>query len=163
LPPEHDDVERGSSLWLDAWHRLAKNRIAVAGGVILILLTVACFIGPLLTKHNYYDQNLNLGPTAPSAEHWLGTDKLGRDQFVRVQLVAVMMRIVDLMYSLPVTIFVILIPVFFRELEAEFRWLDEMGIPFNLLLLFGAVGVVEWLTMARIVREQVMSLRKQEF
>jgi oligopeptide transport system permease protein len=197
LPPETGEVEHGTSLWRDAWHRLAKNKIAVAGGILLILLGAACFLGPLVTKHNYYEQNLNLGPTPPGADHWLGTDKLGRDQLVRVLIGgrvsimvalcatfvsltigvlwgslagfiggktdALMMRIVDVMYSLPFTIFVILILVFFRDLEAKFRWLDDIGIPFNLLLLFGAIGVVEWLTMARIVRGQVMSLKRQEY
>ncbi|HYG22697.1 MAG TPA: ABC transporter permease subunit [Verrucomicrobiae bacterium] len=196
-PREAPAAEQGSSLWLDAWHRLARNRIAVASAVFLIILSIACFIGPIVVSTTYYGQNLELGATPPSASHWLGTDKLGRDQFARLliggrvslmvglcatfvsltigvfwgaiagfvggKLDAVMMRVVDILYSLPFTIFVILLMVFFRDLEAEFRWLDRLGIPFNLLLLFGAIGAVEWLTMARIVRGQVMSLRKQEF
>lgn len=179
LPPE---PERGTSLWLDAWHRMARNKIAIGCGGILILLGLACFVGPLLARNNYSAQNLTLGPTPPSAQHWLGTDTLGRDQFVRVliggrvsilvalcatfvsltigvlygsiagfvggKLDAAMMRLVDILYSLPFTIFVILLMVFFGR---------------NIFLLFIAIGAVEWLTMARIVRGQVMSLRKQEF
>jgi oligopeptide transport system permease protein len=61
---------------------------------------------------------------------------------------AVMMRIVDIMYALPFTIFVILLMVFFER---------------KLWLIFVAIGAIEWLTMARIVRGQVLSLRKQEF
>ena len=198
LTPSDEIVpDKGTSLWLGAWHRLARNKLAVASAVFLFLLAIACFIGPMVVKNTYYAQNLELGPTPPSASHWLGTDKLGRDQFARLliggrvslmvalcatfvsltigvfwgaiagfvggKLDGIMMRIVDILYSLPFTIFVILLMVFFRDLEAQFRWLDRFGIPFNLLLLFGAIGVVEWLTMARIVRGQVMSLRKQEF
>jgi oligopeptide transport system permease protein len=174
--------EGKSSLWLDAWHRLARNKLAVVSGVILILLGLTCVFGPFLAKGTYNGQNLALGASAPSAKHWLGTDTLGRDQFVRVlyggrislmvalcatfvsitigvaygsisgfvggKLDALMMRIVDILYSLPFAIFVILLMVFFGR---------------NIILLFVAIGAVEWLTMARIVRGQVINLRKQEF
>ncbi len=196
-PTAPEQFEQGTSLWKDAWHRLKRNKLALLGGIILVVLGVLCFIGPFLTKHKYDTQDLHLGPTPPSSEHWLGTDKLGRDQFVRVliggrvsmmvglcatfvsltiglfwgavagfkggKIDMVMMRIVDIMYSLPFTVFVILLMVLFKDVEAKFQWLDDIGIPFNLLLLFGAIGAVEWLTMARIVRGQINSLKRQEF
>jgi oligopeptide transport system permease protein len=174
--------EAGSSLWSDAWHRLRKNRLAVSGGVILGLLVVTCVLGPFCFKVSYEDQNLALGAARPSFQHWLGTDTLGRDLLVRIlygarislgiglcaTLVALtigvlygaiagyvggrldgfMMRVVDIIYALPFTIFVILLTVFFGR---------------NIVLLFVAIGAVEWLTMARIVRAQVQSLRKMEF
>ena len=174
-------IERGTSLWSDAWHRLRKNRLAVIGGWILIVLALLCLIGPLFSQ-SYQDQNLDLGATAPGAQHWLGTDTLGRDLFARilyggrisltVGLVAtfvalttgvtygaiagyaggktdiVMMRIVDILYALPFTIFVILLMVFFGR---------------NIFLLFFAIGAVEWLTMARIVRGQVLSIKRMEY
>ncbi|MBE34267.1 MAG: peptide ABC transporter permease [Opitutaceae bacterium] len=182
IPDEPIELEQGSSLWSDAWHRLSKNKIAVFGGVTLIVLTVACIFGPLLSSYSYEDQNLNLGASAPSMSHWLGTDTLGRDLLVRLlvggrisigvglcaTLVALtigvvygatagffggktdafMMRIVDIMYALPFTIFVILLMVFFGR---------------NIVLLFVAIGAVEWLTMARIMRGQIMSIKKMEF
>ncbi|MBL9204428.1 MAG: ABC transporter permease [Opitutaceae bacterium] len=175
-------VERGNSLWHDAWLRLRKNRLAVFGAVSLIVVSLACFIGPLFSPYGYEDQLLDLGASAPSASHWLGTDTLGRDLFVRLlyggrvslgvglaatvvaltigvvygavagyfggKLDAAMMRIVDIMYSLPFTIFVILLMVFFGR---------------DIILLFVAIGAVEWLTMARIVRGQVMSVKRMEF
>jgi len=180
--PLAEELEAGTSLWRDAWRRLAKNRLAVFGASVLVLLTLACIFGPLFSSYRYDAQDLNLGASAPSAAHWLGTDTLGRDLFVRLlvggrislgvglcaTLVALaigvvygavagfvggrvdtlMMRTVDILYALPFTIFVILLMVFFGR---------------NIVLLFVAIGAVEWLTMARIVRDQILSLKKMEF
>jgi oligopeptide transport system permease protein len=166
----------------DAWHRLKKNRLAVIGGALLAGLTMLCIAGPWFLRMSYQEQNLDLGASAPSAAHWLGTDTLGRDLFVRLlyggrislgvglcatfvaltigviygaiagylggKIDATMMRLVDIIYALPFTIFVILLMVFFGR---------------NIILLFVAIGAVEWLTMARIVRSQIMALKKMEF
>ncbi len=175
-------TEARSSLWRDAWHRLKKNRLAVIGGALLAGLTMLCIAGPWFLRMSYQEQNLDLGASAPSAAHWLGTDTLGRDLFVRLlyggrislgvglcatfvaltigviygaiagylggKIDATMMRLVDIIYALPFTIFVILLMVFFGR---------------NIILLFVAIGAVEWLTMARIVRSQIMALKKMEF
>jgi oligopeptide transport system permease protein len=180
--PAPGELEVGSSLWRDAWHRLARNKLAVFGGVMLSLLAIACVLGPLVSSYSYEQQDLDLGASAPSADHWLGTDTLGRDLLVRLlvggrisigvglcatfvaltigvvygavagffggKIDMVLMRIVDIMYALPFTIFVILLMVFFGR---------------NIILLFVAIGTVEWLTMARIVRGQIMSLKRMEF
>jgi len=175
-------VEPGASLWIDAWRRLRKNRFAVLGAAMLAVIVIASLVGPWLTPYSYEEQDLALKATPPSAAHWFGTDPLGRDLLTRVlhggrisllvgitatavSLVVgvlygaiagfaggrtdrVMMRIVDILYALPFTILVIILMVFFGQ---------------NLILLFLAIGAVEWLTMARIVRSQVMSLREKEF
>jgi oligopeptide transport system permease protein len=175
------DTDRGHSLWSDAWHRLARNRLALASGIFLLVLALLCAGGPIFSQA-YQEQNLELGATPPSAHHWLGTDTLGRDLFARtlyggrisltVGLVATfvaltigvtygaisgfaggkvdaaMMRIVDILYALPFAIFVILLMVFFGR---------------NIFLLFFAIGAVEWLTMARIVRGQVLSIKRMEY
>jgi oligopeptide transport system permease protein len=177
-----DEQERGSSLWRDAWHRLAKNKMAVLSAIVLILIVLAAFLGPQFSGQSYETQDLRLGATAPSAGHWLGTDTLGRDLLVRIlyggqisisvglcatavaltigvlygtvsgflggKVDAFMMRIVDIIFALPFTVFVILLMVFFGR---------------KFVLLFAAIGAVQWLTMARIVRGQVQSLRHQEF
>jgi oligopeptide transport system permease protein len=179
--PVPEPAERGQSLWSDAWRRLRKNHLAVAGGIFVVTLFLLCFIGPFFSQR-YEVQNLDLGASPPSDAHWLGTDTLGRDLLARllyggqislsVGLIAtvvalaigvtygamagfsggktdiVMMRIVDIMYALPFTIFVILLMVFFGR---------------NIFLLFFAIGAVEWLTMARIVRGQVLSVKRMEF
>ena len=198
-----DQLEQGSSLWHDAWARLRKNKLAVAGGLVLVVLTLLCICGPWFSQ-TYQDQNLDLGATPPGAAHWLGTDTLGRDLFARllyggrisimVGLVAtfvaltigvtygavagflggktdrVMMRIVDIMYALPFTIFVILLMVFMKEPSEKLDgWLRDtmhleglQGVG-NMVLLFAAIGAVEWLTLARIVRGQVLSIKRMEF
>lgn len=179
-----EDIEQGTSLWQDAWHRLRKNRMAVLSLILLVIITLLSLVGPWLMPFGYQEQDQGLGATAPLAEgaHLFGTDELGRDLLTRtlhggrvslgVGLIAtltaliigvtygaisgyvggrtdvVMMRIVDILYALPFTIFVIvLMSVFERDIK----------------LLFLAIGAVEWLTMARIVRAQVLSLSKQEF
>jgi oligopeptide transport system permease protein len=177
-----EPIEKGNSLWHDAWLRLRKNKLAVFGMWALGVIAVACLAGPVLMHYGYEDQNLDLGASAPGGAHWLGTDTLGRDLLVRLlyggrvslavglaatfvaltigvvygavagffggKLDSFMMRTVDIMYSLPFPIFVILLMVFFGR---------------NIILLFVAIGAVEWLTMARIVRAQVQSIRKMEF
>lgn len=176
------DVEQGTSLWKDAWIRLKKNRMALFGLVVLITMTVLCIITPWIAPYGYEEQNLAMGATPPSAAHWLGTDVLGRDLLTRIlyggrislavgfiatavslvigvlwgtiagfiggRIDALMMRIVDILYALPFIIFVILLMVIFGR---------------NLLLIFLAIGAVEWLTMARIIRGQIINLSKQEF
>ena len=229
-------LEKGNSLWRDAWLRLRKNKLAVFGGSVLVAVVCIC-VGGWLFGQPYYDQNLYLTNAAPGSigirivpdnasydfatidmlddagvftaapesralraallsgrtirignttyirnYHLLGTDNAGRDLFSRLcwgglislgvglaatfvalvigvtygsiagyfggKLDAVMMRIADIMYSLPFTIFVILLMVFFGR---------------SVLLLFAAIGAVEWLTMARIVRSQVMAVKRTEY
>ena len=79
-----EPVEQGNSLWHDAWLRLRKNKLATFGLVSLSVIAVACLLGPLLSRYGYEEQNLDLGASAPSAAHWLGTDTLGRDLLVRL-------------------------------------------------------------------------------
>ena len=168
--------------WRAAWRRLCRRRSALLALGFLALLIVACTLGPLLSPYGPNDQDLALKATAPSAAHWLGTDPLGRDLATRVLhggrisllvgavatlvatvigvgygliaglagrgLDAFLMRVVDILYAFPFVTFVILLVVVFgREL-----W-----------LIFAAIGAVEWLTLARVVRGQVLSLRDLEF
>src|SRR5712671_2498685 len=83
-PAAFDAVEQGRSLWQDAWSRLRRNHMAVLGGIVVLVLSLLSFLGPFVLKYSYEEQDLDLGATPPSAAHWLGTDKLGRDQLSRV-------------------------------------------------------------------------------
>lgn len=177
-----ENLPRGVSLWQDAWHRLRRNRLAMLGLVIMVVITLLCLLTPWIAPYGYEEQNLRLGATPPSPQHWLGTDNFGRDLLTRIlyggrvslmvgfiatavalvigvtygaiagyvggRIDAAMMRLVDILYALPFMIFIILLMVVFGR---------------HILLLFLAIGAVEWLTMARIVRGQVQSLRQQEF
>lgn len=177
-----EELEQGTSLGQDAWRRLRKNHLAVAGMIVLGVTLVVVLVGPLFSPYSYEDQDLEIMASAPSASHWLGTDRLGRDLLTRIfyggrislmvgfaatfvsltvgvlygaiagylggRVDALLMRIVDVLYALPFTIFVIILTVYFGR---------------NIVLLFMAIGAVEWLTMARIVRGQVVSLKQKEY
>jgi oligopeptide transport system permease protein len=171
---------------VDALRRLRRNRFAVAGAVFLVALVFACFALPGLLGLDPDLPDTRIHDQAPSAAHWFGTDSLGRDYAARVLvggqtslkvgLVAtlvslligtlwgatagyfggfvddVMMRFVDFLYGIPYMFLVILIMLVFDD--------KQRGDP---LPMFAALGAVQWLTMARIVRGQVIGLKHQEF
>ena len=171
-----------SSLFKDALLRLTTNKLSLFSLIYIFILLFVALITPFIAPYDYAYQNLALGASPPSSDHLLGTDTLGRDLLTRmmygsrislmvgflatsVALIigviwgtvagfsggktdAIMMRIVDTLYGIPFIILIILLMVIFGR---------------NLVLLFLAIGAVEWLTMARIVRSQVLNLSRQEF
>jgi oligopeptide transport system permease protein len=199
---EAAEAVRGSSLWRDAWRRLVKNKLAVFGMVVVIIIALASVFGPPIIKaatgFEYdtipSDSKLvrSFPPfTAPDGSfswtHPMGTDSEGRDILARVLLGGrislmvgiistivsliigvswgaiagyvggktddVMMRIVDVLYAIPYMMIVIVLLAFF----------GAQGPLKQIFLLFAALGAVSWLTMARIVRGQIISLKNQEF
>jgi oligopeptide transport system permease protein len=173
---------RGDSPWGNALRRLRRNRPATVGLAILAGFLVACLLASWVTPYAFDQTDLRYGPRPPSAAHPFGTDELGRDLFTRIlyggrvsfavgllaTLVSlaigvtygsvagfaggrwdrVMMRAVDILYGLPFMFFVIILVVLFGR---------------NILNLFVALGAVQWLTMARIVRGQVLTLKARDF
>jgi oligopeptide transport system permease protein len=174
----------GRSLWQDARRRLFRNKAAVVSMVVLAIIALLALLAPWLSPHPYdevYWERILAPPDFANA-HWFGTDGNGRDLFVRtlygarvsllvgilatgVSLVIgvtwgavagyfggrvdnLMMRFVDVMYSLPFMFFVILLMVVFGR---------------HIFLIFIAIGAVEWLTMARIVRGQTLAVKGKEF
>ncbi|MEE9426280.1 MAG: ABC transporter permease subunit [Methylococcales bacterium] len=166
------------------WQRLSGNRPAAISVLLLLMIASAVIVGPLLSDYDSATTNFELILQAPNLNdgHWLGTDSLGRDLYVRVleggrislmiglvatlvtigigvvygavagyfggRIDALMMRLVDVLYAMPFMFFVILLMVVFGR---------------NLLLIFVAIGAVNWLDMARIVRGQTLSIKNQEF
>jgi oligopeptide transport system permease protein len=179
-----NDTARGVSLWATAWQSLRQNRAALTATGIMLVVAVLVLLAPLLSPYQFDSTDWDRISTPPSLSngHYFGTDDVGRDLFVRtlyggrisllVGLAATlvsliigiawgatagyaggrvdqfMMRTVDVLYALPFMFFVILLMVFFGR---------------NILLIFVAVGAVNWLDMARIVRGQTLSLKKKEF
>jgi oligopeptide transport system permease protein len=172
----------GASPWTDALRRLRRNRLAMLGLAVLTAFALAALVAPWVAPYPYDKTDLPYGPKSPAWPHVLGTDELGRDMLTRIlygarisfavgilatlvsltigvtygsiagfrggRLDQVMMRAVDILYGLPFMFFVILLMVLFGR---------------SILNLFIALGAVQWLTMARIVRGQVLSLRVREF
>ena len=175
---------KGRSLWVDARRRLFQNKAAVVSLFLIFLIAFLSFFGPFFLKYSFSDTDWNSIYYPPSLNngHFLGTDGNGRDLLVRIlyggrlsltigilaTLVSVfigviygtiagyfggkldifMMRVVEILYAMPYLIFVILLMVVFGR---------------NIYFLFIAIGAVEWLTMARIVRGQTISLKEKEF
>ena len=179
------DAPAGLSLSQQAWRRLRQDRAAVAAGAILLLIVVLCIAGPWLSPYAFDEVDFDADwaqPPGAGNGHWFGTDALGRDLFVRAlaggrlslavglaaTLVSVLigvawgavagyfggrvdqwlMRTVDVLYALPFMFLVILLMVLFGR---------------HLVLMFVAIGAINWLDMARIVRGQTLALRHREF
>jgi len=172
--------------WADAFRRLRRNRLAMVGGAAVVTMTVLCFALPALLGLDPAVTHPEARHFAPTAAHWFGTDSLGRDYFARVlvggqtsllvgfaatlasvligvvygavagyyggRVDEVMMRLVDFLFGVPYMFLVILIMLLFSE--------TSRGNP---LPVFVALGLVEWLMMARVVRGQVLTLRDREF
>lgn len=171
-----------TTYWQDAWRRLKQNRLAMTGLAVIVFIALMAAVGPFFSPYSYSDQVLADANQPPSAQHWFGTDNLGRDLFTRVlygarislsigivaslinltigvvyggisgyfggRVDSVMMRLVDILYGIPLLLFVILLMVVLKP---------------GLINIFIALGLVYWLGMARIVRGQVLAIKEQEY
>lgn len=176
--------------WADAWRRLKGNKVALVSLIMIIIIVIFAFLGPILMKkimgYTYYDTNLQGTDIRPNLQHWFGTDELGRDLFVRTMYGArysliiaisaaainlvigvlyggiagffggkvdnIMMRIVDVLYSIPTQIYVII-------LMATFKKEGSTGLTTIII----AMAISYWVGMARIVRGDILQLKQQEF
>jgi oligopeptide transport system permease protein len=168
--------------WRRGWRRFTAHRGGLVASILLAVIVASSLGAPWIARQDPASQNLVRAYESPSAEHLFGTDAVGRDLFSRVlyggrislavglvatlvsliigvgwgmiagwkggQVDNAMMRLVDMLYSLPFMFFVILLVAWFGR---------------SLLLLFAALGAVQWLTMSRIVRGEMKRLRETEF
>ncbi|MFO3665840.1 ABC transporter permease [Anaerococcus sp. ENR0831] len=172
--------------WSDVFRRLRQNKLAMLGLFIIIILLIMSFVGPILTKLDYAEQNFLKINTLPDNENWFGTDELGRDLFTRIcygiryslligilaalldfiigvsyggiagmashRVDSIMMRIAEIVYSIPYMLIVILISVTFSSQQGA-----------SLLTLVIAMSITGWVPMALLVRGQVLQLKQTEY
>ena len=180
-------AEQQIGLWQDAWHRFRRNRLAVLGAVLILFLILVAFLSPLLVHFGIIVnpttqqvENIEVGPGFPG--HPLGTDELGRDSLSRLmygsrislsvgilvqgiilpiglaiglaagyfggRIDNLLMRFTDIWYAFPDLIFVLVLVSVFGP---------------NLLSIFGAIALVGWVGLARLVRGQVLAIKEKEY
>jgi oligopeptide transport system permease protein len=178
------------TLWGDAWVRLRRNRLAVAGAIIIIIVALAAVFAPFITKWDFAHTDLAHVLSGPSSAHWLGTDDLGRDVFARMLYgartslaVGIFTQLIVLLVGLPIGAFAGSMGG--RTDNLLMRFVDIMyGFPDILLIIllaavlrgtsfaklgggifviFLAIGLVSWVGVARLVRGQVLSLKQRDF
>ncbi len=178
-----EEIARPSTTyWHDVWHRFRKDKLAVAGLIVIVLMTICCIVIPMLSPYTYDSSDYMNMNTAPSWAHPCGTDQLGRDQFIRIMYGArisltigfvaaainfaigviygglsgyiggradmILMRIVDILSSLPSLLYIVLIMLIFGS---------NMG---SVIL---ALCFTSWIGTARVVRSEVMYLKHSEY
>ncbi|URM34990.1 ABC transporter permease [Cytobacillus firmus] len=180
---ENEKISRPSkSYWEDAWSRFRKDPLAMMGLSIVILITLAAIFGPFLSEYTYDGQNIENGNQGPSSDHWFGTDKFGRDIFVRTLYGA---RI-SLIIGIAAAAINMVIGVLYGGISGYFggridmimmRIVDMLiGIPDLLYIILVmmflgnslqsiliALCITSWIGTARIVRSQVITLKHQEY
>ncbi len=178
---------KGTSLWKDAWRRLLKNRMAVAGGVIVIIIALIALLTPLIAPYAFDETHLADGNLSPCHQYLLGTDSLGRDLLTRIMYGGRISLMVGLVATLVSIIIGVTYGAFagFRGGKTDsimMRAVDVLyGLPYmflvillmvifqnvpadkKLYLLFIGLGAVQWLTMSRITRGQTLSIKAKEY
>jgi oligopeptide transport system permease protein len=178
------------TLWGDAWIRLRRNRLAVAGAVIILIFALAAIFAPLITKYSFAQQSLGEILQRPNAKHWLGTDGLGRDEFARLLYgartslaVGLFTQFIVVLIGLPIGAFAgsiggrvdnllmrfvdvmyafpdILLIILLSQVMRGTSFADFGG---GIFVIFLAIGLVSWVGIARLVRGQILSLKQRDF
>jgi oligopeptide transport system permease protein len=181
---------RSRGLWSDAFRRLIKNRLAVVGLILLAIISLAAIFAPYVTQYSYAEQFPGHIIEDPSSDHWMGTNLSGQDTYSRVVYGArnslavgifvqfiilaialliggaaalggkaadsLLMRFTDVIYAFPDLLFIILL----QQVLSGTAIADFMG---GMFVVFLAIGMVGWVTLARLIRGQMLSLRERDF
>lgn len=168
--------------WQDAWRRLKKNKVAMAGIVLLAVFTLMAIIGPYMVKFTYNSTNLELLHQTPNKVHWFGTDALGRDLWARVWIgarvslfIGIAAAVIESLVGIivgglsgymggKVDMFIMrFVDIIIAIPELIFIILIMVVVGSGLLPIIIAFAITGWLRMARLVRGQVLQLKEQEF
>jgi oligopeptide transport system permease protein len=168
--------------WRDSWSRLTKNRGALVGLVVIVVLILAAYVGPLVSSYTPYGQDLSRRFVAPSSQFWFGTDDFGRDMWSRVWAgtqvslyIAFLAASLDLLIG--VTYGAISGLLGGRVDDVMQRGIEILnGVPYLVIAILAmlilspgiititiAIGIAGWTPMARIVRGRMLQLKNQEF
>ena len=207
LPEDEKNNEfiamKSRSYFQDVWFQYKKNKMAMVSLIFIIIMILMAIFMPMFSRYSYDAQDLTNPNMMPSALHWFGTDKFGRDIFIRVMYGArislsvgfaaaainlvigiiwggmcgyiggrfdmILMRIVDIIYSLPDMLMVILLATVFNQLFKdpklagliEGTFFEKIGG--NIISLFIVFALLYWVSMSRLIRGQILSLREQEY
>lgn len=182
----------GKSLWAEGWKRLRRNRVAVASGIFIFVLCVMAIFAYQISPYSFDEQFMDSILASPSKQFWFGTDSLGRDMLSRLihgarmsmavgivtallslfvgaaygavsgwvggRVDAVMMRVIDILYAIPTLVLLILVKVVFDS--APLFSNPELKALTGMLL---ALSVVGWVTLARMVRGQVLQVKQMVY
>jgi oligopeptide transport system permease protein len=170
------------SLWADALIRLRRNKLAVLGAAIILIMALAAIFAPLITPYSFYEQNYGALLQGPSADHWLGTDALGRDAFARLiygartsLMVGLFTQIIVLSIGLPLGAMAgfaggKIDNTLMRFVDIMYAFPDILLIILlrsifggSIYMIFLAIGLVAWVGMARLVRGQILTLKERDF
>ncbi|KKO51498.1 ABC transporter permease [Paenibacillus sp. DMB20] len=176
-------IQRESlSAWRDSWERLRKNKLAMTGLIVMILIVIMAIIGPMISKYDYETNDLMNTNMAPSSEHWFGTDDLGRDVFVRTWMgarisltVGLAAAAIDLMigviYGGVMGFFGGRLDEFMNKFAEILYSIPYLLVTILLLVVFEpslgtiilALTITGWINMSWIVRGEIMQLKNREY
>ena len=175
------------TLWGDAFIRLRRNKLAMAGATFILLMTIVAIFAPLITPYGFAQQNYSAILQGPSAQHWLGTDQLGRDTFARLIYgartslsVGIFTQIIVLVIGLPIGAIAgykggTIDNILMRFVDIMYAFPDlllvillsslfrETSFGGSIYMIFLAIGLVAWVNVSRLVRGQILSLRTRDF
>ncbi|MDP2731096.1 MAG: ABC transporter permease [Dehalococcoidales bacterium] len=170
------------TLWGDAWIRLRRNRLAVAGAIVILLISLSAILAPLITSYAYDQQNLNAILESPSFNHFIGTDALGRDVFTRLLYgartslaVGIFTQLIVLIVGIPIGAFAgytggRIDNTLMRFVDVMYAFPDILLIILlravlggSIYMIFLAIGLAAWVNIARLTRGQVLALKGRDF